>query len=152
MSDSAIGECSMKIDHCVFSSNLSANSGACGHQQLEMEELLVLVMLANRHGYRVKAAREMKPPCNDISTDLYSVWFAIENEIPIFADNIPSLIRFTGWDHIQLADRMHLKSNNGINTKRKPQPSNGTADGNILSTKRRSISKRALNHLMERPF
>jgi hypothetical protein len=142
LSDVAIGEYSMKVDLSVFSSKPVVNSGVSGHQQLEIEELLILVMLANRHGYTVKAACEMKPPCNEISTDLYSVWFAIENDIPIFADNIPSLIQFTGWEHSQLVDHTHLKANEDINTK--PRPLQGAPHGNILSMKFRNLSRRAL--------
>jgi len=52
-------------------------------------------MLANEFGYSVKSAHNMKSGNNAILSEIYSVWFAIENDLPVFAHNIPTLIRFT---------------------------------------------------------
>jgi len=66
---------------------------------LRLEELLTLIKSANERGYSVKSARDMKSLYDAISSDLYTVWYAIGHEVPIYADNIPELIKFTGWHH-----------------------------------------------------
>ena len=63
-------------------------------EPLNLNELLNLIMLANEFGYTVKAAHDMKTLSNPILAEIYSVWFAIENELLIFAHNIPMLIEF----------------------------------------------------------
>jgi hypothetical protein len=67
-------------------------------EPLRLEEMLTLVKLAYELGYSIKVAKEMKNLYDARSTDLFSVWFAIENELPIFVSNIPDLIEFTGWE------------------------------------------------------
>jgi len=59
--------------------------------------MLTLIKSAHDLGYNIKAARDMKSLYDVISSDLYSVWYAIENELAIFTDNIRDLIEFTGW-------------------------------------------------------
>ena len=66
-------------------------------QSLAVGELLTLIMLATEHGYTVKAARDMKSLYDAVSSDLYAVWYAIENEVPLFAGNITELVKLTGW-------------------------------------------------------
>ena len=67
------------------------------NEPLQLEEMLSLIQSAHDLGYSVKDARDMKSLYDVISSDLYSVWFALENEISIFADNILDLIEFTGF-------------------------------------------------------
>jgi hypothetical protein len=67
-------------------------------EPLRLEEMLTLIKLADDLGYSIKVAKEMRNLYDARSTDLYSVWFAIENELPIFVNNIPDLIEFTGWE------------------------------------------------------
>jgi len=76
---------------------------AASDEPLQLEEMLSLIKLAHELGYSVKDARDMKSLYDVIASDLYSVWFAIENEIAIFADNILDLIEFTGWQGRQQA-------------------------------------------------
>lgn len=67
------------------------------NEPLQLEELLTLIQSAHELGYSIKDARDMKSLYDVISSDLYSVWFALENEISIFAHNILDLIEFTGF-------------------------------------------------------
>ena len=61
---------------------------------LKLGELLKLIMLANEFGYSVKSAHDPKSGDNPILAEVYSVWFAIENELHIFAHNVPWLASF----------------------------------------------------------
>jgi hypothetical protein len=82
-------------------------------EPLQLAELLTLIKLADDNGYSVKVAREMKNLYDANSTDLYSVWYAIENELPIFVKNIPDLIKLTGWVRHQsslIADDIDISS------------------------------------------
>ena len=82
-------------------------------EPLRLEELLTLIKLADDGGYTVKVAKEMKSLYDAISTDLYSVWYAIENDMPLLVANIPDLIEFTGWDRYQssaIADDIEISS------------------------------------------
>ena len=63
-------------------------------EPLSLNELLNLIMLANEFGYSVKAAHDPKSGDNPVLAEIYSVWFAIENELLIFAHNIPWLTSF----------------------------------------------------------
>ena len=65
------------------------------NEPLQMEEMLSLIKSAHDLGYSVKDARDMKSLYDVIASDLYSVWFALENEISIFAHNVLDLIEFT---------------------------------------------------------
>lgn len=71
------------------------NPGLLESEPLKLYELLNLIMLANEFGYTVKSAHDLKSGNNPILADIYSVWFAIENELLIFAHNIPRLIEFS---------------------------------------------------------
>jgi hypothetical protein len=62
------------------------------------DELLTLINMAAEHGYTVNDARDMKTPYGVIPSDLFAVWYAIENKLCIFADNIDHLINLTGWE------------------------------------------------------
>jgi hypothetical protein len=64
---------------------------------LQSDELLTLLDMALQFGYSVKSAHDMKLPYDEVSSELFAVWYAKENEICIFADNVPSLIELTGW-------------------------------------------------------
>jgi hypothetical protein len=64
---------------------------------LRLDELLTLINMAAEYGYTVKDARDMKSLYDVISSELYTVWYAIENELCIFAENIDRLIHLTGW-------------------------------------------------------
>ena len=66
---------------------------------LSLTELLTLLMLATKHGYAVKTVSDMKSHCDEVSSDVYAVWYAIENGIDIFADNIAQLIELVGLKH-----------------------------------------------------
>jgi hypothetical protein len=61
---------------------------------LKLDELLKLIMLANEFGYSVKSAHDPKSGDNPVLAEIYSVWFAIEHELLIFAHNVPWLISF----------------------------------------------------------
>ena len=82
-------------------------------EPLRLEEMLTLIKLADDLGYSVKVAKEMKNLYDARSSELYSVWFAIENELPIYVNNIPDLIEFTGWERYQsslIADNIDISS------------------------------------------
>ena len=82
-------------------------------EPLLLEDLLSLIKLAYEKGYSIKEAKEMKSLYDARSSELYSVWFAIENELAIFERNIPELIEFTGWERGQgspLADKLEMSS------------------------------------------
>ena len=82
-------------------------------EPLRLEEMLTLIKLAGDLGYSIKVAKEMRNLYDARSTDLYSVWFAIENELSIFVNNIPDLIEFTGWERYKssfMADDINLSS------------------------------------------
>ena len=68
------------------------------HRPLDLDELRTLISMAAKFGYSVENARDMKTPYGVISSDLFAVWYAIENELCIFADNIDHLINLTGWE------------------------------------------------------
>ena len=64
-------------------------------EPLRVDVLRSLINMAELRGYRVADASDLKLPQDDISTDLYAVWYAMENELCIFADNITHLINMT---------------------------------------------------------
>ena len=66
---------------------------------LSLGKLLNLIMLADDCGYSVKTAHEMNSGNHPVLSDIYTVWFAIENEIPVFAHNITALIEFIAWKY-----------------------------------------------------
>ena len=70
-------------------------------EPLKLDELLNLIMLANQFGYTVKSAHDMKSGDNPILAEIYSVWFAIENELLVFAHNVPWLMEFTRMKYPQ---------------------------------------------------
>lgn len=78
-------------------------SAGFSDEPLQLEEMLTLIKTAHDLGYSVKDARDMKSLYDVISSDLFSVWYAIENGITIFADNILDLVEFTGWQRQQPA-------------------------------------------------
>jgi len=75
----------------------SAQPTALPGHPLQLEELLSLIKSAHDHGYTIKDARDMKSLYDVVSSDLYSIWYAIENEVSLFAHNVLDLIEFTGW-------------------------------------------------------
>jgi len=77
--------------------------GDTSSEPLQLEEMLSLIKSAHDRGYSVKDARDMKSLYDVIATDLYSVWFALENEIKIFDHNILDLIEFTGFQRLQVS-------------------------------------------------
>ena len=80
-------------------------------QPLRLEELLTLIKLASEKGYSIKDAKDMKFLYDARSSALYSVWFAIENDLPVFENNIPELIEFTGWQREQFVeDKLRVSS------------------------------------------
>ena len=72
-------------------------------EPLELSQLLNLILLANQAGYTVRAAHDMKLLQNPILVDIYTVWFAIENELHIYAHNIPKLMEFTRLRHTRFS-------------------------------------------------
>ena len=69
------------------------------HDQRELrpEDLQTLINIAEGLGYPLENARDMKSPQVDVSSELFAVWYAKENDICILEDNIPNVIRLTGW-------------------------------------------------------
>lgn len=67
-------------------------------EPLQLQEMLALIKFADEFGYSIKDAKDMKSLYDAVSSDLYSVWFAIENELSLFTHNIIDLIAFTGWE------------------------------------------------------
>jgi hypothetical protein len=76
---------------------INSQSENVSEDPLQMDEMLTLIKSAHNLGYSVKDAKAMKSLYDVISSDLYSVWYAIENEMAIFAHNVLDLIEFTGW-------------------------------------------------------
>jgi len=74
------------------------------NEPLQLEEMLSLIKSASDLGYSVKDARDMKSLYDVVSSDLYSVWYALENEITIFAHNILDLIEFTESQRQELSE------------------------------------------------
>jgi hypothetical protein len=68
------------------------NPQSLGSDPLRLDELLNLIALANEFGYTVKSAHDKKSGDNPVLAEIYSIWFAIENELLIFAHNVPWLI------------------------------------------------------------
>ncbi len=68
-------------------------------EPLKLDELLKLIMLANEFGYSVKSAHDPKSGDNPVLAEVYSAWFAIENELHIFAHNVPWLASFARMKH-----------------------------------------------------
>ena len=64
-------------------------------EPLTVNDLLKLLGLANEFGYSVKSAHDFESSDQPILAEIYSVWFAIEQELLIFAHNIPRLIQLT---------------------------------------------------------
>lgn len=68
-------------------------------EPLELGQLLNLLLLAHESGYTVKAAHDLQLSRNPVLADIYTVWFAIENELHVYAHNIPRLMEFTRLRH-----------------------------------------------------
>ena len=68
-------------------------------EPLQLNELFKLIMIADEFGYSVKSAHDPKSGDNPVLAEIYSVWFAIENEYLIFADNVPWLTSFSRMKH-----------------------------------------------------
>ena len=75
------------------------NPDSLESEPLELNQLLNLILLAHESGYTVRAAHDMKLLQNPILADIYTVWFAIENELHVYAHNIPKLVEFTRLKH-----------------------------------------------------
>jgi len=75
------------------------NSEPLESKPLQLSELLRLISLANEFGFTVKSAHDMKSGHNPILAEIYSVWFAIENDLLIFAHNVPWLTGLTSMKH-----------------------------------------------------
>ena len=76
---------------------INSQSEVVPEDPLQVDEMLTLIKSAHNLGYSVKQARDMKSLYDVISSDLYSVWYAVENEMAIFTHNVLDLIEFTGW-------------------------------------------------------
>jgi len=76
-------------------------------EPLRLDELLDLIALANEFGYTVKSAHDKKAGDNPVLAEIYSVWFAIENELLIFAHNVPWLTGLTSMKHAGLSMSDH---------------------------------------------
>ncbi len=74
---------------------------------LRLDELLKLIALANEFGYTVKAAHDKKAGDNPILAEIYSVWYAIENELLIFAHNVPWLSGLTSMKYAGHSNHGH---------------------------------------------
>jgi len=68
-------------------------------EPLKLNELFELIGLANTFGYTVKSAHDKASGDNPILAEVYSVWFAIENELLIFAHNVPWLMGLTSMKY-----------------------------------------------------
>jgi len=51
------------------------------HRVLHPDELLPLISMAEKRGYAVENARDLKSPQDEISPELNAVWYAKENEL-----------------------------------------------------------------------
>ena len=78
---------------------LTLNPKFLDSEPLSLNELLNLIMLANEFGYSVKAAHDPKSGDNPVLAEIYSVWFAIEHELQVFAHNVPWLTGLTNMKH-----------------------------------------------------
>ena len=63
-------------------------------EPLQLNELLKLIMIADEFGYSVKSAHDPKSGDNSVLAEIFSVWYAIEHELLIFAHNVPWLTSF----------------------------------------------------------
>jgi len=88
-----------QLDLPLHQSIYSIRPSRLESKPLQLGELLNLIMLADGCGYSVKSAHEMKSGNHPVLSDIYTVWFAIENELPVFAHNIPVLIEFIAWKY-----------------------------------------------------
>ena len=73
------------------------NFGFSDDRPLELDELLTLIGIAAHRGYSVQDVHDRKSLHDVVSSELYAVWYAIENKVCILADNISHLIELTGW-------------------------------------------------------
>ena len=88
----------------VHQSSASSQTPQPPEAPLQLEEMLTLIKFADELGYSVKNAKGMTSLYDEVSSDLYSVWFAIENELSLFTHNIFDLIEFTGWERYKSKD------------------------------------------------
>ena len=67
--------------------------------ELNSAQLFDLIRLAELGGYSVQSAHSPESRNHPILTDIYTVWFAIKNQIPVFEHNIPVLVEFIIWKY-----------------------------------------------------
>ncbi len=87
----------MIVHHEVLYSKPVVNLKVSDHEPLHLIELLTLLQWAARHGYAVKTARDMTSKYDAIYSEVYAVWYAIDNGIDIFAGNVARLFALVEW-------------------------------------------------------
>ena len=90
----------MMVHQEILCSESAFNFEISNDKPLPLPELLTLLLLATRHGYAVKTVSDMKSHYDEVSSDVYAVWYAIQNGIDIFADNITHLIELVGLNRL----------------------------------------------------
>lgn len=82
---------------------LDFNPDLLESEPLQINELLSLLALANDFGYTVRSAHDFKSVNKPVLAEIYSVWYAIEHELPIFTHNIPRLIQLKRIKHLDVS-------------------------------------------------
>ena len=82
----------LALDKKTHASNVAPVDG----EPLGLYELLTLINLAGKRGYSVKESRDLRTSGDEIYAEVFVVWFAIENDLSVFAHNIPGLIAMVG--------------------------------------------------------
>ena len=82
---------------------------------LQLGEMIALLKLAANHGYAVKTAKNVKSAHDQILSDIYTIWFAIENEIDVFSHNVSQLIELVGWKRSELCNLELVTNESAVN-------------------------------------
>ena len=85
-------------------SELVGNLNESDRDPLRPDELQTLISMAEMLGYTVEKACDLKAQQDEVSSELYAVWYAKEKEVHILADNIAHLIKLTGWGRLKTPD------------------------------------------------
>jgi hypothetical protein len=78
-----------------------SNLNEADHEPLRPDELQTLISMAEMKGYSIENASNLSSLQDEISSELYAVWYAKMNDICILADNIAHLIASTGWSRLR---------------------------------------------------
>lgn len=95
----------MKSGRYVGYANLDKPVESPDRNPMQPNELQALVDMAAERGFTIDAASEIRSryqPVLEVYSELYAAWYAIKNNIVVFADNFSALIKFTGWQRAML--------------------------------------------------